>query len=121
MPFFDHLIFVYIEALILLPLPLIMARLPWSYPSRRSALKMPALQSVIAASSTQPQTRLAVSKASGKQIVFASLVWILVLISLARPQLLGEPIVEEYSQRDLLLAIDLSGSMETKDFTLADG
>lgn len=121
MLFFDHLIFVYIEALILLPLPLLMALLPWPYPSRRSALKMPALQSIIAASGTQSQTRLAVSKASRLQIVFASLVWVLVIVSLARPQLLGEPIIEEFSQRDLLLAIDLSGSMETKDFTLVDG
>lgn len=121
MTFFDHLIFVYIEAFILLPLPLVMARLPWPYLSHRAALKLPGLQAVIEASGIQAQGQQAVSKASGGQLVFASLVWIFIIVALARPQFLGEPIIEEYSQRDLLIAVDLSGSMETQDFTLPDG
>ena len=36
----------------------------------------------------------------------------------ARPQWLGEPVELPVSGRDLLLAVDLSGSMQTKDFYL---
>jgi Ca-activated chloride channel family protein len=49
------------------------------------------------------------------------LVWIAVVAALARPQWLGEPIVREEPRRDLLVALDLSGSMDTRDFTNALG
>ena len=38
-------------------------------------------------------------------------------IALARPQWIEDPIVREEPTRDMLLAVDLSGSMEAKDFT----
>lgn len=47
--------------------------------------------------------------------------WILAIAALARPQLIEPPIVKEMPARDLLLAVDLSGSMNTKDFTDAAG
>ncbi len=49
------------------------------------------------------------------------LVWIGLIIGLARPQWIGEPVVEEKPARDLLLAIDLSGSMATTDMKDANG
>ncbi len=50
-----------------------------------------------------------------------SLVWILIVIALARPQWVEEPIERRVPTRDLLLAVDLSGSMEKEDFTDANG
>jgi Ca-activated chloride channel family protein len=47
-----------------------------------------------------------------------SLVWVLALIACARPQFVGEPVALPITGRDLLLAIDLSGSMEEQDFQL---
>lgn len=46
------------------------------------------------------------------------LCWILLVISLSRPQLLDNPIVQTSPSRDLLLAIDLSKSMQIKDMSL---
>ena len=43
------------------------------------------------------------------------------MAALARPQWLSDPIVRELPMRDLLVALDLSGSMETRDFTGPDG
>ena len=40
---------------------------------------------------------------------------------LARPQWLKDPITKTLPSRDVLLAVDLSGSMETEDFTDAKG
>ncbi len=118
---FEQLLFQYIWALILLPLPLMMLWLPWNYPGRRSALKVSFLPSLLEASGAKAADNQAVSRSTWRQKLLAVLVWILVIIALTRPQLVGEPVVKEFSQRDLLLAIDLSGSMETRDFTSADG
>ncbi len=46
------------------------------------------------------------------------LVWLCLLLAAARPQWLGEPIEQAVSGRDLMLAVDLSGSMEIEDFFL---
>jgi Ca-activated chloride channel family protein len=48
-------------------------------------------------------------------------VWALIVVALARPERLGEPVVIEKSARDIVLALDISGSMDEKDFTLPDG
>ncbi|MEO5362085.1 MAG: VWA domain-containing protein [Magnetococcus sp. DMHC-8] len=47
-------------------------------------------------------------------------VWVLLVGAASRPQWLGEPINLPVSGRDLMLAVDLSGSMETRDFQLGD-
>jgi Mg-chelatase subunit ChlD len=48
-------------------------------------------------------------------------VWACLVLALARPQWLEAPISKTLPTRDLLLAVDLSGSMETQDFTDASG
>ncbi len=37
-------------------------------------------------------------------------------MGLARPERLGEPVVIEKSARDIVLALDISGSMDERDF-----
>jgi len=44
--------------------------------------------------------------------------WLLLVSAAAQPVWLGQPIDLPVSGRDLLLAVDLSGSMSTQDFTL---
>jgi Ca-activated chloride channel family protein len=48
----------------------------------------------------------------------AAAAWVLLVLAAARPQWLGEPIEQAVSGRDLMLAVDLSGSMEIEDFIL---
>ena len=43
------------------------------------------------------------------------------LTALARPEFIEPPIEKTESARDLLLAVDVSGSMETRDFTDSEG
>ncbi len=52
------------------------------------------------------------------QLWLALLCWLLLITAAARPQWLGEPIELPVSGRDLVLAVDLSGSMKTRDFRL---
>ena len=49
---------------------------------------------------------------------FLLLVWILLVTASARPRWIGEPIQQGVSGRDLLMAVDLSGSMKEKDFLI---
>jgi len=48
----------------------------------------------------------------------ATLAWILLVIATARPQWWGEPIELPISGRDLMMAVDLSGSMQYEDFLI---
>lgn len=45
-------------------------------------------------------------------------VWVLSIVAVARPQYVGDQLALPISGRDLLLAVDLSGSMEEQDFEL---
>ena len=45
-------------------------------------------------------------------------IWTLAVLAAARPQHVGEPLSLPVSGRDLLLAVDLSGSMEERDFEI---
>ena len=101
-------------ALLAIPLPWL-AR--WLLPRRRSAgaaLRMP------------DGARLdAVAQAHGGHAlrgrgpgVLAWLAWIALCIACARPQVLGEPVAPPQAGRDMMLAVDLSGSMGEEDMTL---
>jgi Ca-activated chloride channel homolog len=46
------------------------------------------------------------------------LMWLLLLCAIARPQWLGEPIELPSKGRDLMLAVDLSGSMQIEDMVI---
>ncbi len=50
--------------------------------------------------------------------LLAILAWILLVGAAARPQWIGEPLSTPISGRDLLLAVDISGSMQIKDMEL---
>jgi len=99
--------------IILLPLPWLIRRLlPPLLPAEQAALKVPFLDD-FAAGKTD-----AVSQPRKWPLRLAMLAWLLLVIAGMRPQWLGEPIEQGISGRDLMLAIDLSGSMEEQDFVI---
>lgn len=60
-------------------------------------------------------------KRSWISMVTPALVWLLIVTALAGPQWLEPPVTREQPTRDLLLLVDLSGSMRQEDFTNASG
>jgi len=96
-----------------LPLPLLIAWLLPRAPEHASAaLRMPfyaALQKAVG-DSHSGRSRL--------RLLLAALAWLLLVLAAARPQFLGEPVQLPISGRDLLLAVDISGSMEIEDMVL---
>jgi Ca-activated chloride channel family protein len=55
------------------------------------------------------------------QWILVYLSWVSLMVALARPQWLDEPVVQESPMRDLMVALDLAGTMETEAFAGADG
>ena len=48
----------------------------------------------------------------------AVIAWILLVLAAARPERIGDEVEVPVSGRNLMLAVDLSGSMDQKDFEL---
>lgn len=95
----------------LTPLPLVAY---WVLPKRESqesAIKVPFYQLL----SGFGESRANISSKSGFQKLLLTLVWLCCVGAAARPVWIGDPIQMPATGRDLLLAVDISGSMKTKD------
>ena len=98
-----------------LPLPLLVAwMLPPAADTAGSALRLPFYNALHASMGEGRGSR------SRWRLLFASLAWCCLVIAAARPQVLGDPVQLPVSGRDLLLAVDISGSMETADMLLGN-
>ncbi|MCW5889870.1 MAG: VWA domain-containing protein [bacterium] len=107
--------------LVLLPLPLLVGRVLPPHRQPRRALAVPFLDRLATLLGRQPAAGAAVVTGPALQRVLLWLVWVCVVLAMARPQWLEPAIMKTVPTRDLLLAVDLSGSMETRDFTDASG
>ena len=97
--------------LLALPLPLLMQR--WLKPSKSSqtaALIAPTLIRQLG-----EQSGSARRNSSRTATVLLWLAWIALVVAAAQPRWLGEPTLLPTEGRDLLLAVDISGSMEQED------
>ena len=106
---------------LLLPLPLVVRWILPAYHEERAAVRLPFFQRLAQASGSKPGEGAVVRKRTHMQTVLYLLVWALTVTAIAKPQWLEPPIVRETPTRDLLLLVDLSGSMEAQDFTAKDG
>jgi Ca-activated chloride channel family protein len=106
---------------IVLPLPLLLRRLLPAYGEKRSAVRFPFFNMLTAGSQEKAVAGAVVRRRSLLQALLLVVVWCAAVAALARPQWLEPPIVRELPTRDLLLAVDLSGSMEAEDFKNRDG
>lgn len=95
-------------ALFALPLPLLARLLPAKKQQQMAALKVPQLTQGMSVNAQKAGTRKGT-------LTLAVLAWIALVCAAARPQWLGEPISIPAEGRDLMLAVDLSGSMKMED------
>lgn len=96
---------------LLLPLPWLMR---WMLPISESgdaALKVGFLNEL----ESLAGRRAAIALPAWRQQLPYLLIWLLLLFAAARPQWLGEPLPLPTNGRDLLLAVDVSGSMDYAD------
>ncbi len=108
LPDHDMIHFLWPWVFLALPLPILLRlSLPRAKPRHHSALRVPVLADFVDDDVTASRTG-----ASRWKTVFYALAWLSLLTASARPQWIGEAIELPVSGRDLLLAIDLSKSME---------
>jgi len=108
--------FAYPWLFVLLPLPLLVW---WRMPPYREAsasVRLPFFGEVASAAGVTPAVGAHVPCRNLAQRLLAPVAWALVVTALARPQLLEPPVYKTAPVRDLLLALDLSQSMDTRDF-----
>jgi Ca-activated chloride channel homolog len=111
--------FDYPWVLLLLPLAWPAYRYLREYREARSALRVPFFTAISHAVGQEPGTAGA---AGGRwQLLLNLLVWGLLLAACARPVFVEKAIEREQPIRDLMLAIDISQSMQATDYTDASG
>ncbi len=98
---------------LILPLPLLARLLPAITSAREAALQVPFLDDF-----AQPSDSGLQHQPRAWSHWVALLAWLLLVTAAARPLWVGEPIEQAVSGRDLMVAVDLSGSMQEKDFEL---
>ena len=95
-----------------LPLPIIVRLLSKkTHESPMAALRVPSLRP----GEVSEQTQL---KQTKPPLIISSLIWLLLISAAARPQWLGEPVSIPNEGREMMLAVDLSGSMKIDDMQL---
>jgi len=107
--------FLWLWAFALLPLPLMARFLIPPAPQETAALKV----ANISDWHDEGQAEISTSNTSaGLRWLLPALIWIALVTALARPVWVGEPIRLPAEGRDLMLAVDISGSMDTADMEI---
>ncbi|MBL4796990.1 MAG: VWA domain-containing protein [Oleispira sp.] len=110
-----------IWAFLLLPLPFLVYWLAPAYQESQDSLRVPFFKRLLSITGQQPQKGAVILQRVFFQKIWGPISWLLVIVSLAKPMMIAEPIEQVKSARDLLVAVDLSGSMEVADFKADDG
>jgi Ca-activated chloride channel family protein len=105
----------------LAPAPVLVWLVFPAYRERLASVRIPFFDELAKASGRRPERGAARMRRNVLQWIAAPVVWLLLVAALARPQWVEPPIEKIESARDLLLAIDVSQSMEARDFRAPDG
>jgi Ca-activated chloride channel family protein len=108
-------------AFVLLLAPLLVWWLLPAYRERQESVRVPFFEKVAGVTGVEPSRGGVQLRRNVLQGLMAPLVWALIVTALARPQYVEPPIEKLESARDLMLAVDLSGSMDTPDMLDAEG
>ena len=106
---------------LLLPAPILVYWLLPAYEIRRSAIRVPFFADLVRLSGATPRQKASIGRRGLWRTSALVVCWLLAFASLMRPQWVLPPVHHEQPARDLLLLVDLSGSMDTEDFTDASG
>ena len=89
-------------------------RLAPPYREKSSSIRIPFFRHVAQAAGVEPKSESVIPPRARFQAATIALIWLLLVAAMARPEKLGEPLVIEKSARDVVLALDISGSMNQR-------
>ena len=107
--------------LAMLPLPLLVYWLMPPYREEQDSLRLTFFHYITKSLGLRPQSGAVIPRSNWLQKIVAPVCWGLMVLALARLQFVEPPIQKIQSGRDLMLALDISQSMETRDFLTPDG
>ena len=105
----------------LLPIPLLVWWFVPPYKEQRDAIRTPFFEELAGLTGKSPAPGAVILHRSWVQRLLLPVCWGLLVCALARPQWVEDPITKIDSARDLMIAVDLSGSMEAMDFNDPSG
>jgi len=96
-------------------------RLLPDYKESRDSIRVPFFDKLVELSEQRPETGAMVLRRDRAQQFLVGFMWLCLVLAAAKPEWVGPPVEQRKSGRDLMIAVDLSGSMQATDFTLPDG
>ena len=93
---------------VLLPLPYLVYRLATRAPRQDAALYVPFFSMLTRLQSDSEN----ISNGRILSVTLCTVIWLLLVAAGTRPQWLGDPVELPSNGRDLMLSVDISGSME---------
>jgi len=105
-------------AFVLLPLPILLYYLLPPKRQQKTFMAVPFFNNFIKETGIKARSGVSVSKKKTINIITLIIIWILTILALASPQLVGEPELKIKTARSLMIAVDLSGSMATTDWEI---
>jgi Ca-activated chloride channel family protein len=102
-------------------LPLLIWWLMPPYREETASIRLAFFREISQATGVTPTVGSVVPRTNWLQKLISPICWCLVVLALARPQFIEPPIEKIQPARDLLLALDLSQSMDTRDFRNPSG
>jgi Ca-activated chloride channel family protein len=91
------------------------------YKEEQDSLRLTFFNYITSALGVTPQPGAVIPKTNWLQKILAPICWCLLVVAIAGPQFVEPPIQKIQPGRDLMLALDISKSMETPDFRAPDG
>ncbi len=110
--------FAYPYVALLAPLPFLVYWLLPAIKNRSSALIYPYFERTAIVSKQKPKKASHIKKRNGFAWVAMYLIWLLLLVAMASPELVGKPERKIKTSRNFLILADLSFSMANKDWVI---
>ncbi len=113
--------FAHAAVFLLLPLPLLVWRFAPAFVPRRETVRLAFLSSMLKAVGQNGKQQDSHSGMPLRHRLLTVVCWVLLVVAAAGPREVLPPDVRETAARDLVLVLDVSGSMDTRDFVSPDG
>ncbi|WP_153913211.1 vWA domain-containing protein [Shewanella sp. TC10] len=106
------------QLFILLLAPIIIYFIAPAYKEKRSSIQVPYFEELVKITGECPQKGAVILSRKNLQKLFMVLAWIAIVTAMAKPEMIGAAVTQQKSARDLMIAVDLSGSMAVEDFVM---
>jgi Ca-activated chloride channel family protein len=113
--------FSYPYAFLLLLLPIFVIWFAPTYKEKKQSVQVPYFDRLVKVTGEIPQSGAVIINRRNIQRFIVAIAWLCIVTAIAKPEVVGAPIVQQKSARDLMIAVDLSGSMSVEDFKTKDG